>query len=144
MSITVDPTKFKRIAVVGDTNGDYNSLKAIIKQVNLQQDLVIFLGDYADRGRFGIELIRQVVSLRQKYPENIIALKGNHEDISDNGNPNFYSCTIIEEANEKVGSWSTYFRNEFKPFIDSLYLAAIIPNGTLFVHGEGFLVNFQI
>lgn len=123
-----------RIVVVGDVHGDYDSIQTLLRLVDLERDLLVFLGDYADRGRYGVEVIDVVAELSRKY-ENILALKGNHEDYTEDGEPAFYPCTLIEEATRKRGSWENYFLEEFKPFIESLYLAVLIPGEILMVHG---------
>ncbi len=127
--------RLKRIAVVGDIHGDYQAFSSLLKTIDARKDGVIFLGDYADRGPNGVEVIESIDSLMARYPRNVIALKGNHEDYSDTGNPTFHPCDLIYEANEKEGSWQKYFQEKLKPFIDSLYLAALIRNEALFIHG---------
>ena len=135
MLVVIDPQNYARIGVVGDLHGDHESLAALLKLVDLHADLLVILGDYADRGPDGVEVIRTVATLRREHPKNVIALMGNHEDFSDNGNPNFNPCTLIEEAQAKTGNWNRYFREELKPFIDTLPLCALVPNNALLVHG---------
>ena len=93
-------------------HGDYKSLVALLELVDLDGDLLVFLGDYADRGPSGVEVIRTVAELRKEHPKNVVALMGNHEDFTESGEPNFNPCTLINEAQAKTGSWQTYFRNE--------------------------------
>lgn len=131
----VEPQDYVRVAVVGDLHGDLKSLEASLKHVELSSDLLVFLGDYADRGPFGIEVIRKVAQLRSEHPSNVLPLRGNHEDFSEEGNPNFSPCTLIAEAEAKVGSWKSYFKETLKPFTKSLNLCALIPGNALFVHG---------
>ncbi|MCL5877258.1 MAG: serine/threonine protein phosphatase [Candidatus Bathyarchaeota archaeon] len=131
----IEPKKFSRVSVVGDLHGDYRTLTALLEVVNLGTDLLVFLGDYADRGPDGVEVIRTVATLQQKHPKNVVALMGNHEDFSELGEPQFNPCTLIEEASAKTGSWGNYFTGELKPFIDTLYIAALIPDNALLVHG---------
>jgi hypothetical protein len=127
--------KLEKILVVGDLHGDYDALSSLLKIFDPINDEIIFLGDYADRGRKGIEIIDKVNSLMEKHPENVVALKGNHEDYTDFGNPKFSPCTLISETQRKKRSWEKYFQQELEPFIEKLYLTAIIPDETLFVHG---------
>jgi hypothetical protein len=127
--------KFRRIAVLGDIHGNYNIFSSIFKILDPSKDGIIFLGDYGDRGTKGIKVIDTIDSLIRKYPLNIIALKGNHEDYSNFGDPNFYPCDLMYEVEKTGKSWLEYFKNKLKPFIENLYLAAIIPNEVLFVHG---------
>lgn len=131
----VESQNYNKIAVVGDIHGDSRILDAILKFVDLNRDLLIFLGDYADRGPFGVETIRNVARLKEDYPKNVIALKGNHEDFTEAGEPKFRPCTIINEVKTKIGSWDDFFKKELKPFIDNLQLSALIPNNALLVHG---------
>jgi diadenosine tetraphosphatase ApaH/serine/threonine PP2A family protein phosphatase len=133
--VVVEPDAFSRVAVVGDLHGDNRALKAILETVDLNSELLVFLGDYADRGECGVEVIRTIKALRQMHPNNVIALMGNHEDYTSEGVPNFNPCTLIGEAEVKTGSWGIYYLNELKPFIDSLSLSALIPGNALLVHG---------
>jgi hypothetical protein len=135
MLVTVEPKDYGRIAILGDLHGDYKALTALLRLVDLNEDLLVFLGDYADRGADGVEVIRKVNQLRREHPKNVLALMGNHEDYSANGEPLFNPCTLIGEAKAKLGSWDTYFKAEFKPFIESLPLCAIVPGNALLVHG---------
>jgi predicted phosphodiesterase len=46
----IQPEKIKRLIVAGDIHGDFSSLRKIKEIFNPNEDLIIFLGDYADRG----------------------------------------------------------------------------------------------
>jgi diadenosine tetraphosphatase ApaH/serine/threonine PP2A family protein phosphatase len=134
-SVIVEPGNYRWVAVIGDLHGDIKALTALLKPIDLSADLLVFLGDYADRGEYGVETVRKVAELQREHSENVLALMGNHEDYSDAGEPNFSPATLIEEAQAKTGSWDTYFQKELKPFIDNLHLCALIPNNALLVHG---------
>lgn len=143
----VEPEKAKRIIVVGDLHGDLYSFESARKLFE-KDDLLIFLGDYGDRGANSVEVIDGVRQLLSQYPERVITLKGNHEDYLFNGEPKFNPCTLQKEVYNKKGSWELYFDDLKKNFLDKLYLSAIIPNEILFVHGgvssdinKGKLVN---
>jgi predicted phosphodiesterase len=131
----VDPAKFGKIGVVGDLHGDYQTLQRLLKAVDLGRDLLVFLGDYADRGPDGVEVIRTVADLRKEHPQNVVALKGNHEDFTEEGIPNFNPCTLIAEVEAKLGNWGHYFEEELLPFIESLPLACLLAGNALLVHG---------
>ena len=69
-----------------------------------------------------------------KYPQSLVALKGNHEIYSDDGIPKFNPCDLIDEAERKRSGWDVFFNRELKPFFSRLYLSTIIPGKALFVH----------
>ncbi len=129
----IKPEELERIIVFGDIHGDLPALRAGL-DLRGPDDLLIFLGDYADRGPSGIEVLEGIQKLRARIPDKVIALMGNHEDYSEYGEPTFMPCTLIDEATRKRGSWDQYFP-VFKSFIDQLFLTAILPGYAMFVHG---------
>ncbi|MEM2136993.1 MAG: metallophosphoesterase family protein [Candidatus Methanomethylicia archaeon] len=129
----IDQTNVERIIVVGDIHGDYNSFKRVIELFNPDGDVIVFLGDYADRGDMGVEVIEGINEFMENYDDRIIALKGNHEDYRD-GEPYFQPCTLIWEADIKRGGWRNYYHSFLTRFFNKLFLAAIYRN-ILFVHG---------
>jgi len=67
---------------VGDTHGDFETTKAIVKKFLNNMDHLVFLGDYIDRSptKWGsIYNITYLMLLKLLYPRKIILLKGNHE-----------------------------------------------------------------
>lgn len=75
--------------VIGDIHGCYNELKNLIYKLeesgeyNKDEDKLIFLGDYLDRG-MNSRLVVQFIRDLQKDNDNVIALMGNHEDMALN------------------------------------------------------------
>ena len=124
-----------RVIVVGDLHGDYESFQGVCNIFSPVKDCLILLGDYADRGLSGVEVIEGVMDLCEKYPNQVIALKGNHEAYTEDGRSTFMPCDLRREVGEKRGSWVTYFHDKLKPFFDTLYVAALVLNEMLFVHG---------
>lgn len=74
-------TKYKRILAVGDIHGMYDKLITLMDLVRFdsEEDLLIFLGDYIDRGLQSLESLDYVMALHKQYPERVIPLLGNHE-----------------------------------------------------------------
>ena len=124
-------SKTCHVIVAGDIHGDYASFQSMHEYFNPRQDLMIFLGDYADRGAKGIEVIRGIWNLTREYPNRVYALKGNHEDYTEDGRATFTPCTLRDEATKKNGDWTNYFENELRPFIEELCLAVIIPDADM-------------
>ncbi|MBN1685390.1 MAG: serine/threonine protein phosphatase, partial [Spirochaetales bacterium] len=75
----IDPARTERILIAGDIHGDLRTFNRIMSLIG-PGDLAVFLGDYADRGPSGLEVIEGLMAARRKMPGNILALKGNHED----------------------------------------------------------------
>jgi len=123
----------KSVFAAGDLHGDYNSFRSILNiyNKNKRDSMLIFLGDYADRGSKGVEIITDLSKLLDTR-EDIIALKGNHE-IYINGKPSFYPCNLVYEAEEKYGSWKAFYNDVMLSFLDRLHIAAMV-NNVLFVH----------
>lgn len=68
--------------IIGDIHGHYVKLKNlfdVLKSHIRADDVVIFLGDYIDRGPSSFEVVEFLVALSDTY--RIVFLKGNHEDM---------------------------------------------------------------
>lgn len=76
---------FKREIAIGDVHGMFEMLYDLVEnkiKFNPKEDLLIFLGDYIDRGHKSKHVINYLSELHEKYPKNIILLEGNHEDMA--------------------------------------------------------------
>ena len=73
--------EYKRVLVVGDVHGMYEKLIALMEKIqfNPAEDLLIFLGDYIDRGPQPLECLDYIIALNKQYPERVVPLLGNHE-----------------------------------------------------------------
>jgi len=76
--------------VVGDIHGDLESLFHILKATDFigkvrkgEQCLLVFLGDYGDRGVHSPEVYYVVLRLKEAFPENVVLMRGNHEGPDD-------------------------------------------------------------
>ena len=68
------------ICVVGDIHGQYSDLLNMISKAGEPGPLnYLFLGDYVDRGIFGIEVCLLLFSIKLNFPHNVVLLRGNHE-----------------------------------------------------------------
>lgn len=74
--------KIIRTIVIGDIHGCYDELIKLLDDVryNKNKDRLIFLGDYIDRGDDAYNVVKKIQAL-QKENKNVIALRGNHEDM---------------------------------------------------------------
>jgi diadenosine tetraphosphatase ApaH/serine/threonine PP2A family protein phosphatase len=116
------------IYVVGDIHGNIDDLLRIFEQSGYPpQSTYLFLGDYVDRGLFGIEVMALLFALKCKFPQHIYLLRGNHETqvISQ-------SYGFLTECQKK---FSPILFTEFNVVWTALPIAAVL-NDTIFcVHG---------
>lgn len=68
----------RRIYAIGDVHGCAAELESLISNLKIDSEtLVVFLGDYVDRGPDSRRVIETVVRLRERC--EVVALMGNHE-----------------------------------------------------------------
>ncbi len=68
------------IFAIGDIHGCFDKLRALMAQlrVNKEEDILIFLGDYIDRGPQSMDVVDYLLRLSQNGYHTVF-LKGNHE-----------------------------------------------------------------
>ena len=82
-----------KVLLQGDLHGDIHSLLAVLGRLQergvLQGFQIIdpnfsmaFLGDYTDRGVYGVEVIYTLLRLQVANPGRVLLIRGNHEDVS--------------------------------------------------------------
>jgi serine/threonine protein phosphatase 1 len=71
-----------RIFAIGDIHGCADRLEALIDRLDIdaQQDRLIFIGDYIDRGSGSKEVVERILGLREAIA-HVICLLGNHEQM---------------------------------------------------------------
>ena len=68
--------------VIGDIHGCLAELVHLIEALPLQpNDRLVFLGDYIDRGSDSKGVVSYLLNLRDESKQEVIFLKGNHEDM---------------------------------------------------------------
>lgn len=69
---------------ISDIHGNYKEMMALLNnaKVNFKHDLLIVGGDMIDRGKHSGRVIKKIKELQKKYPQNIIVLCGNHEEMA--------------------------------------------------------------
>lgn len=72
---------YSRVLAIGDVHGMYQKLIKLMDKIrfNQDEDLLIFLGDYIDRGPDPGRCLQYIFALQQQYPDVVVCLMGNHE-----------------------------------------------------------------
>jgi serine/threonine protein phosphatase 1 len=68
-----------KLAFVGDIHGDSERLRRAINTMGSQIELVVFLGDYVNRGPHSRGVLDLLVEYRRSLSSRLILLRGNHD-----------------------------------------------------------------
>jgi serine/threonine protein phosphatase 1 len=71
-----------KIFVIGDIHGCLQKVENLMSDINIddQQDTVVFLGDYIDRGPDSFRVVEFILDFKEGK-KNVFCLLGNHEDL---------------------------------------------------------------
>ncbi len=130
----------EKLILVGDIHGDLQSLLWTLNEINFERLLrnphnkLIFLGDYVDRGSNSIDVLYVVCFLKQKFPDSVILMRGNHEAPMEFP---FSSHDLPLELAQRYGREiaQAIYINNILPLFQSLSLMVLIPKQLLVVHG---------
>lgn len=141
--------QFERQIAIADIHGCLNLLKDLVEnqiKFNPDEDKLILLGDYLDRGNNSKGVVEYLQNLRQRYPDNIVLLMGNHEHLAKAFLTQGDSATVEERMYAGTclmnGGGATIrqygglakAREVLLPFIDTL-LPFYETENHIFVHG---------
>ncbi len=127
------------LVVVGDLHGDFTSLKEIMNKINYEEylksesNILIFLGDYIDRGKYSLEVLLFLCGIKSVFPNNVFMLRGNHE--AYHRFPFSAFDFPRDLLNKFGGSGHNLYANTMVPFFDSLSSVCEINGFSLLVHG---------
>ena len=125
--------------IVGDLHGDLKSLVHILDDSNFLSKartggnlLLVFLGDYGDRGTHSPEVYYVVLKLKEMFPERIILMRGNHEGPPDLlASPHDLPIQMKNKFREK--GQEAYLK--LRELFNHLYTGVIIKERYVLVHG---------
>jgi len=125
--------------IVGDLHGDLKSLVHIMEDSKIlgkarsgSDVLLVFLGDYGDRGAHSPEVYYVVLKLKEMFPERVILMRGNHEGPPDLlAYPHDLPIQMKNRFREK-GS-EAYLK--VQDLYDHLYTGVIIKDRIVLLHG---------
>lgn len=87
---------------------------------------MIFLGDYVDRGRYGLETLYILTKLKNKNWDKVFLIRGNHEAVRLNAQSINYSGGFFDEIEQKIPNYSDLFRSIIAEIYQRLPLALYI------------------
>jgi protein phosphatase len=125
--------------IVSDLHGDMESLVHILKEANVLQKLnqnnkavLVFLGDYGDRGSYSVEVYHIVLKLKLFFPQQVILMRGNHEGPQDLlASPHDLPMQFHAKFGEK---WRIVYSRIHELF-KYLYNAVLVEKQYLIIHG---------
>jgi len=125
--------------IVGDLHGDMESLVEVLKESNFVQKInqnsdavLIFLGDYGDRGVYSVEVYYTVLKLKLLYPMQVILMRGNHEGPEDlMASPH----DLPIEFQMKFGEKWTGTYSKIRGLFTCLYNTVLVKERYLMIHG---------
>ncbi len=125
--------------VIGDLHGDLQSLTTILqksrfieKMAETKDSVLIFLGDYGDRGNYSAEVYYVILNLKLAFPGQIVLLRGNHEAPKDLlGYPHDLPIHFKNRFGE---GWDAAYEKT-RALWDYLYNAVYVEHRYLMVHG---------
>jgi len=126
------------IMVVGDIHGDIDTLIQIFSQARIPErlgernTLLVFLGDYIDRGPAQIEVLALVTLLKAMHSGRVILMRGNHEPPPGlNPYPHDFPSRLLSlYGGEGRGIYRRFYEDfQLMPY------ATVVPGRLLMMHG---------
>jgi protein phosphatase len=135
--VEVDPKG--EALVVGDLHGDLESLIDVLQQSNIleridksSEPILIFLGDYGDRGPYPAETYYTVLKLKLLHPSQVILMRGNHEGPEDlMPSPH----DLPDQFQARFGKKWTEAYTAIRRLFENFYNVLLVEKRYLMVHG---------
>lgn len=125
--------------IVGDIHGDLESLAHILKSSSFVEKarrgenlLLVFLGDYGDRGIYSPEVYYVVLRLKETFPRNVVLMRGNHEGPDD---LLAYPHDLPLHLRRKFGEDASDVYVELRKLFNHLHNAVLIEERYVLLHG---------
>src|SRR6266487_1164451 len=113
----LEPREVNRVIFVGDTHTAVDVTQTVFDKYYDDADLIVFLGDYVDRGETGVENVGLIASKFLEDSSKIIMLRGNHESPLTNV---YYG--FLDEVTKKLGDTGY---ESFREFFQAMPYAVV-------------------
>lgn len=112
---------YAKYYAISDIHGYLDILNDTVKNIRLRMnDKLIFLGDYIDGGPHSRQTLEYLYNLQKQFPENVIVLKGNHEDMFVDWFENNVNIGIFQK-DEGLNTLKTFLKdNQFDIIVNYL------------------------
>lgn len=116
------------LSIVGDIHGQFSDLLRLFDLYGWPPEAnYLFLGNYVDIGKNGLEVICLLLAYKIKYAENFFLLRGNHESAATNRVEGFYDeC----KRRYNIKTWK-----KFQEAFNVMPFAAVVDEKIFCVHG---------
>ncbi len=126
------------VTIVGDLHGDLDSLQHILESSGFMKKtrsdpsiLLVFLGDYGDRGFYSPEVYYVVLTLKRMFPEQVVLMRGNHEGPDDLlAHPHDLPGHLQRKFGEDA--WRIY--EQLRHLFDLLYNGVLVKERYILLH----------
>ena len=127
------------VTVIGDLHGDLETLAQILRTSEFlkkagtdESSLLLFLGDYGDRGVLSPETYYVVLKLKSSFPENVVLMRGNHEGPDDiQASPHDLPAYFHNRFGER---WTEAYLG-LKELFGYLYTSVLVEDRCVMLHG---------
>ena len=128
--VHVDMEEDTEVHVVGDIHGQFHDLLNILHLTGVptEDNVVIFNGDFVDRGAYGVECVTALLLMKLTYPQWFHIVRGNHEDHAVNEQYHFLAEVLL-----KYGSCDLY--HAIQAVFKLLPLAHVVGGKVFVTHG---------
>jgi serine/threonine-protein phosphatase 5 len=127
------------VTVFGDTHGQFYDFRNILTDAVAgypsRDNVLVFNGDFVDRGRYGMEIVLSLLAMRLADPEALYMNRGNHETVDMNEQYNFYTdIKSTYKRWEKTKTINSIIQLFKRTFI-ALPVATLVNEKVFVVHG---------